>query len=678
MAKMESNQNGEKKIKRSISTVLLTILLPVMALGMIAIIVFMTSRAQTEIINLTGLDLQSETNENAKELALVYENIEARYDRYCEILESHEFESEEALFAFLENTVYADAEADFLITVGFEDDSYVLSNHQRLDESWKPSERPWYQQAWEKDGYSNTEPYIDSTTGNLGISIVRKFTLASGKKGAICIDAYLATLHDQVNELTPMQSGISCVLDLDHGYVVACQDENLEGKTISDSGDEFLQDLANYGETDSAEMTLIETKSEGDWYVSSSGVAGTSWTIFSAVKKSDILATVNSFKIVAAIVMLVMMVVISIIVSLAVRQNVAIPVTALAKRIEQVAGGDFTVELKPGKGDEIGLIRDELRAYTEKMRETMQEIQTTAKSLQEEAETSKEASATMTVEATEQSSNMRQIQEAMEGITLAVSELAGNATNLAESVSVLMDKGMEANDTMMHLVDKANEGQRDMGAVQDNMSGICGSMDEMNRVVMQVGESTEKINGIIEMIDEISMQTNLLSLNASIEAARAGEAGKGFAVVAGEIAKLAQDSTDSTGKIAEILADITNQINTLSKKSEENVNAISNSTEAVNTAGSTFAEIYNELNQTGDTMKSMIKMMGGVDEIATSVAAISEEQSASTEEINATVENLAVSAQRIADESSGVDESARVVAESAVYIGQKLEQFKIE
>jgi methyl-accepting chemotaxis protein len=104
---------------------------------------------------------------------------------------------------------------------------------------------------------------------------------------------------------------------------------------------------------------------------------------------------------------------------------------------------------------------------------------------------------------------------------------------------------------------------------------------------------------------------------------------------------------------------------------------INSSSEAVQTAGKTFEEIFSSLDETSDTFKQMIDKIGNVDTIATSVAAISQEQSASTQEVTATTDNLAVSAQQVADESQGVDDSATTVSSAAATIEDFVKDFKI-
>jgi methyl-accepting chemotaxis protein len=329
------------------------------------------------------------------------------------------------------------------------------------------------------------------------------------------------------------------------------------------------------------------------------------------------------------------------------------------------------------KGDEIGLISSGMQSYVERMKLTIADIQNRANQLKTDSTKSKEASNFMTGEANDQSVSMGQIQEAMDGIARAVTELAENATDLAQSVSELTMNGNSTNEAMLSLVKRADVGKNDMNSVEANMDRITTSMGEMADVVTVVGESAEKITDIVGMIDSIAEQTNLLSLNASIEAARAGEAGRGFAVVADEIGKLAVNSQEAAQEIAGIISEITGEIHKLSDQSRTNMGAIEESSEAVKKAGESFSTIVGELNEAANTMQTMIGMMNNVNDIASSVAAISEEQSASTEEVMATVETLAKSAEDIAGTSQDVENAANSVSDSAGSINDALSQFKI-
>ena len=474
-----------------------------------------------------------------------------------------------------------------------------------------------------------------------------------------------------------MKTGGSMVISGD--YIISYFDEELNGTLVSESGSTYLEEVKTYVESGSTDTVIINQPSNGnDYYVSAAEIPGTPWTLISSVAVDDVLSEANSFMAFSLICMIVLVILIACIILYTVQKVITKPVNGLSDSILKISDGDFTAKMPKDNGDEIGLISREMTRFVEIMNDAIGSIQGRAEQLQEDSESSKEASGKMSMEAGDQSVSMGQIQETMDDITNAVGELAENATNLAHAVSDLTDNGNSTNETMIALVDQAKIGQEDMTEVQRSMDNINESMSEMNSVVETVGESAKQITDIVQMIDSIAEQTNLLSLNASIEAARAGEAGKGFAVVADEIGKLAQNSQEAAKEIGDIIKQITGLITDLADKSQNNMESINASGEVVEKAGSSFSKIYEDLNSAATVMQNMIGMMGEVNDIASSVAAISEEQSASSEEITATIYTLTESANQIASESQGVETVANSVSDSALAINDELSRFKIE
>lgn len=149
-------------------------------------------------------------------------------------------------------------------------------------------------------------------------------------------------------------------------------------------------------------------------------------------------------------------------------------------------------------------------------------------------------------------------------------------------------------------------------------------------------------------------------------------------MVADEIGNLASESANATTQIEQIIQEITNQMKELAEKSSQNMGGISESSAAVTVAGETFEEIFTSMEVTKDTVAAMIDKMKDVNEIAASMAAISEEQSASTEEISATMDTLAESATHVAEESRYVADSANTVSESSETIEGFVKAFKIQ
>jgi methyl-accepting chemotaxis protein len=671
---MEEKKTNKKA--KSVSGKLLKILIPMIALSIIVIVFIVITQAKNVIESLAINNLDKEASYYSEKIGREITNIVEYYDATADALSAVSFPNDNAMASFLIPTMSKNEYMPNGMYLATSTGDWIDPSGWVPDPDYVPMERDWYKEGENHKTFMPGEPYIDSDTGSTIVSFTRKVQLADARQGVASADYTLDGIVTEISSLAPVKTG-GCML-LSGDIILSYFKTEYNGTRISEHPEAlFLQSAYQFAQSGSTEVTEILSENGVTYLVSADSIPGTDWVLISSVSKKDVLASLSQFQLISITLMIVAVVVISLVIFLLLKKLVSTPVGSLTQNISRITDGDFTVDIPSGGDDEIGMMNENMRSFVSHMRGTLGNIKSETERLAEEAENSKDASGKLNVQASEQSTNMSQIRDAMNGMASAVAELANNATELATEVSDLMEQGNEASQTVTNLVGKARDGQRDMEVVQRGMEKISDSMIDMNADVQAVGESAQKINSIIEMINSIAEQTNLLSLNASIEAARAGEAGKGFAVVAQEIGQLANSSAESTTEIGKIINEITDQINALSEKSKANMAEITSSSDAVQTAGKTFEEIFSSLDETSETVHQMIDKISNVDTIATSVAAISEEQSASTEEVTATTDNLAVSAQQVADESQGVDDSATTVSSSAATIEEFVRDFKI-
>lgn len=191
-----------------------------------------------------------------------------------------------------------------------------------------------------------------------------------------------------------------------------------------------------------------------------------------------------------------------------------------------------------------------------------------------------------------------------------------------------------------------------------NTSESKQSMEELNKMIEKVDNSSKLIGNIVETISSIASQTNLLALNASIESARAGEAGRGFSVVAEEIRKLAEQTSNSTEEIRKIITEIQTNTEDAVEKMGVSFNYIMSQSDIVNETESIFNNISNNSKQLLDSIK-LIKnenseMLQGKSDIIEYMECIStgaEENSANAEEISASSQNILSLIEQFTNES---------------------------
>jgi methyl-accepting chemotaxis protein len=191
----------------------------------------------------------------------------------------------------------------------------------------------------------------------------------------------------------------------------------------------------------------------------------------------------------------------------------------------------------------------------------------------------------------EQAASVTEISATIEELATTSKQIANNAGSLTSL----------ADQTLI----SARSGQETVGDAIAGMGEIKEATQQIARKILDLGQKSQAIGQIIEMISGIANRTDLLALNAAIEAAKAGEAGQGFAVLAGEIRILAENVVASTKQIKDLLTEIQGSINASVMAMEEGTKKVENGVELGNKTGESLEEILNMIERTTSSIKQI-------------------------------------------------------------------------
>lgn len=321
---------------------------------------------------------------------------------------------------------------------------------------------------------------------------------------------------------------------------------------------------------------------------------------------------------------------------------------ALLMEVDPVSKGDLTIRATVTP-DEIGTVADSYNAIIRNLRAIVTEVKGAVTSVTDTAQGNETAVKQVASEATEQVNAIAQALAQIEEMTVTSQGVTERA-RLAEQQVALANVAV-------------SEGDEAMNRTVAGIASIRDTVSETAKKVKRLGEASQKISKVVNLISGFAAQTNLLALNAAIEAARAGEEGRGFSVVAEEVRALAQQSAEATADIEKLVEEIQSQTN-------EVVVAMENGTEQVVTGTQLVEESRAKLNQIS-TVSTQVNTL--IQEIAQAAAAQTEVSSTVTK----TMENVASIASDTSQQSEEVASSFGQLLEVAKALQVSVAQFKL-
>jgi len=262
----------------------------------------------------------------------------------------------------------------------------------------------------------------------------------------------------------------------------------------------------------------------------------------------------------------------------------------LLDEMGSLADGDLTVEATVTE-DITGTIADSFNYAIEELRTLVATVNETALMVDTSTKQTENTASHLAEAADRQAQEINAATNSMNSMVASIEEVSGNAER--------------SSDVARHSVEVAHKGGEAVRRTIDGMNAIRETIQETSKRIKRLGESSQEIGNIVELINDIAEQTNILALNASIQASMAGEAGRGFAVVADEVQRLAERSTNATKQIEVLVRTIQSDTNEAVVSMERSTTDVVGGALLAENAGAALDEIEQVSNQIASLVQNI-------------------------------------------------------------------------